>query len=110
MFGSLDPVLAPLFHAAGAEIFDGLSWLRFGYAWQASLYKEQVAILEDEQDLTRSKEDRDLTMLVNNARALGVLNERMRQFANTGDWGLFDKRVADRLESAYRALTTSMGD
>ncbi len=110
VFGSLDPVLAPLFQAAGAEIFDGLSWLRFGYAWQASLYKEQVAVLEDEQDLTRSKDDRDLTMLVNNARALGVLNERMRQFANTGDWTLFDERVAGRLESAYRALTTSTGE
>ena len=109
VFGSLDPVLAPLYHAAGAEIFDGLSWLRFGYAWQVSLYKEQVAILEDEQDLSRGKDDRDLTMLVNNALALGALNERMRQFANTGEWGLFDPRVANRLESAYRALTTSTG-
>ncbi|MBN1607685.1 MAG: hypothetical protein JW940_13695 [Polyangiaceae bacterium] len=110
VFGSLDPVLAPLFQAAGAEIFDGLSWLRFGYVWQASLYKEQVAVLEDEQDLTRSKDERDLTMLVNNARVLGVLNERMRQFANTGDWTLFDERAAGRLESAYRALTTRTGE
>lgn len=110
VFGSLDPVLAPLYQAAGAEVFDGLSWLRFGYVWETSVYKEQTAVLSDDQDLTQSKVLRELTRLVKNATALGKLNENMRQFANTGDWTLFGERVAERLRSAHRALTTSMGE
>lgn len=31
VFGSLDPVTTPLYYFSGAEIFDGLSWLRFLY-------------------------------------------------------------------------------
>lgn len=31
IFGSLDPVTTPLYHLAGADIFDGLSWLRFAF-------------------------------------------------------------------------------
>jgi hypothetical protein len=110
VFGSLDPVLAPLYQAAGAEVFDGLSWLRFGYVWDASVYKNQVAVLGDDQDLTQTKVQRDLTRLVKNASALGKLNEAMRQFANTGDWTLFGERIAHRLQSAHRALTTTMGE
>ena len=29
IFGSLDPITTPLYYIAGADIFDGLSWLRF---------------------------------------------------------------------------------
>ena len=31
IFGSLDPVCTPLYFLAGADIFDGLSWIRFSY-------------------------------------------------------------------------------
>ena len=31
IFGSLDPLITPLYFAAGAEVFDGLSWLRYYY-------------------------------------------------------------------------------
>jgi len=110
VFGSLDPVLAPLYQAAGAEVFDGLSWLRFGFVWETSVYKNQVAVLGDDQDLTQNQIERDLARLVKNASTLRKLNEAMRQFANTHDWTLFGDRVAQRLQSAYRALTTSMGE
>jgi hypothetical protein len=29
VFGSLDPITTPLYYIAGADVFDGLSWLRF---------------------------------------------------------------------------------
>jgi len=31
IFGSLDPITTPLYYFSGADIFDGLSWLRFAY-------------------------------------------------------------------------------
>ena len=36
VFGGLDPLLTPLYFAAGAEIFDGLGWLRYAYQGRRS--------------------------------------------------------------------------
>ncbi len=110
VFGSLDPVLAPLYFATGGEVFDGLTWLRYGYHWDSTIYRDQVPVLEDPQNLSLSKQERELALLVNNLNAIGALNENMRQFANGGTWKLFGDRVAGRLESAYRALTPSVGE
>ena len=38
IFGSLDPVCTPLYFLAGADIFDGLSWLRFSYMDDLAVY------------------------------------------------------------------------
>ena len=40
IFGSLDPVVTPLYYFAGADIFDGLSWLRFMFKDGDTLYHE----------------------------------------------------------------------
>lgn len=38
IFGSLDPVCTPLYFLSGADIFDGLSWLRFAYSDDLAIY------------------------------------------------------------------------
>ena len=38
IYGSLDPVCTPLYFLAGADIFDGLSWLRFAYRDELAVY------------------------------------------------------------------------
>ncbi len=110
LFGSLDPVMSPLFFAAGAEIFDGLSWLRYGYHWDVAIYRDEVPVLEISQNLQEPERVRTASMLVGNLRTLGVLAENMRQFASTGDWELYGSTVAGRLQAAHVALTTKMGD
>jgi hypothetical protein len=110
LFGSLDPVMSPLYFAAGAEIFDGLTWLRYGYHWDAAMYREDVPVLEDGQDLTVAGRVRTASMLLGNLKALGVLSERMRQFAVKNDWDIFGDRVGSRLAAAHVALTTRMGE
>lgn len=42
LFGSLDPVNTPLYFISGADIFDGLSWLRFIYSNGEAMYTESV--------------------------------------------------------------------
>lgn len=110
LFGSLDPVMSPLYFAAGAEIFDGLTWLRYGYHWDAAMYREDVPVLEDGQDLTVKERVRTASMLLGNLKILGVLSERMRQFAVKEDWEIFGDRVGGRLAAAHVALTTKMGE
>jgi hypothetical protein len=109
LFGSLDPVLSPLYHAAGAEVFDGLTWLRYGYFWDATIYHGDIPVLEADQ-LSGSELLRMTSTLIGNLRTLGALSDRMRQFAGNGEWSVFGPRIGDRLFDAHRALTASMGE
>jgi hypothetical protein len=40
IFGALDPYMTPLYFLAGADIFDGLTWLRYGFHSGRSLYEQ----------------------------------------------------------------------
>ncbi|WFN36915.1 hypothetical protein L1994_00520 [Methanomicrobium antiquum] len=46
IFGSLDPVTTPLYYMAGADIFDGLSWLRYFYYQNYSGYNHSLGRLK----------------------------------------------------------------
>jgi hypothetical protein len=109
LFGSLDPVMTPLYFAAGAEIFDGLTWLRYGYHWEASMYRDNVPVLEEGQSLSEPERVRTASLLFGNLKALRVLSERMRQYAVENDWTIFGDRVAGQLAAAHLALKTKVG-
>jgi len=51
IFGALDPLYSPLYFAAGAEIFDGLSWLRFAYHNGQSIYREAMVMIDRTVDM-----------------------------------------------------------
>lgn len=46
IFGSLDPVDTPLYFLSGADIFDGLTWLRFSYMDDVAVYHRNRIPLE----------------------------------------------------------------
>jgi hypothetical protein len=46
VFGSLDTVTTPLYFLAGADIFDGLTWLRFAYSDGMTVYKHNFSALK----------------------------------------------------------------
>ena len=46
IFGGLDPIRTPLYFLAGADIFDGLSWLRYGFDGSHGVYLEAFATVE----------------------------------------------------------------
>jgi hypothetical protein len=43
VFGSLDTISTPLYFVAGADIFDGLTWLRFAYFEGLTIYRQNFA-------------------------------------------------------------------
>ena len=45
VFGGLDPVFTPLYFAAGAEIFDGLGWLRYAYRDGVAMHRAAGGLL-----------------------------------------------------------------
>lgn len=56
IFGSLDTVSTPLYFLSGADIFDGLTWLRYSYTEAGALYLRNASalshgILENDSDI-----------------------------------------------------------
>lgn len=45
VFGSLDPINVILYYMAGAEIFDGLTWLKFAYHNGTAIYIQNYSVL-----------------------------------------------------------------
>ena len=46
VYRSLDPVCTPLYFLAGADIFDGLSWIRFSYWKDMAVHHKNRSLLE----------------------------------------------------------------
>jgi len=111
VFGALDPLSATLYFMAGAEIFDGLTWLRYAYNQGRCVYTHnhgpvQFGLLE------RDKGVRALTQ-VDNLRELLKIQGTLREFKHTknfgklvklGAWPGAEKFFAD----AYDSLDTQL--
>lgn len=91
VFGALDPLYVPLYFAAGADIFDGLTWLRYSY-WQGlSVHREQGGLLHG---LTTQREDvRRRAILTENLGILEQLKVQLQRFAIDEDWTIFSNRL-----------------
>jgi hypothetical protein len=87
VFGSLDPLSVPLYFMAGAEIFDGLTWLRYGYTADAAIYRQNYAAkhigIDRRDDFIKLKAMQD------NLGYLRTLTNHMRRFLNDGDFTKF---------------------
>lgn len=102
LFGGLDPALTPLFFLAGADIFDGLSWLRYAFADGEARYMQPAAAwrhpdvdLEEAAWRVRGRNFSEVTRLQTN----------MQKFVRTGDPTLLHPRGAELL--AWLATWTS---
>ena len=85
VFGGLDPLMTPLLFAAGAEIFDGLGWLRYVYRDGLSLNQHSGLLLDGKVH------DRGIIALtaaqLRNLVQIQALGDDLRAFAlSGGDW------------------------
>lgn len=46
IFGSLDPISTPLYFFSGADIFDGLTWLRYAYVDGQAVYGHNAGLIK----------------------------------------------------------------
>ena len=83
IFGSLDPVCTPLYFLAGADVFDGLSWLRFSYRDDLAVYHK------NHTPLKFGIRDRDKLSLARcydaNLHYLSELKGRLTRYLLDGD-------------------------
>lgn len=107
VFGALDPLFTPLFFAAGADIFDGLGWLRYAYHDGVGLYREAPAVLSQNRYLG-AESDRRLAMVQqDNIGAMHQITSKLKEFVDAGEWNIFGTQ-ASVLEDMHRAMSAEM--
>ncbi len=84
VFGALDPQTVVLLYMAGAEIFDGLTWLRYGYADGVAIdYQNHGA---REFGVRERADTVKLRTLTENYYYLRTLEDKLRRFRLDFDW------------------------
>ncbi len=85
VFGSLDPINIILYYLAGAEIFDGLTWLKFAYYEGAAIYVQNYSILNSKYGIQSKDTVLRRNFFVDNITYLEKLKNRLSSFANSED-------------------------
>lgn len=88
IFGSLDPLSVIAYFLCGADIFDGLSWLRLAYHNGVALYYNSYALIEGQW--TQSYHSIHVRASLKNLEHLARTQAIMVWFARTYDWSVLE--------------------
>lgn len=110
VFGALDPLYVPLYFAAGADIFDGLTWLRYAYWHGLAVHVEHGPLLQGQGGL---RDDvRRYATAAANLTQLGQLRHNLLRFVSEKEnWSVFNdtmigrpgEQSSDILSATYRS-------
>lgn len=115
IFGSLDPMICPLFFISGADIFDGLTWLRYGFIDGLAVYEQNYGIMVEPPSSHDVKVR--ITRLVTNLAALRRTRQQMMNYLLDGNFEHFKhlqepqkflKSHKELFEEIYTALRSSL--
>jgi hypothetical protein len=106
VFGGLDPLDAPLYFAAGAEIFDGLTWLRYAFVDGIAVRRDSWPLLHRQVDI--GADQRTLATQSHNLDALRLLIRSMKRFTGGEGWTVYGERTASLLQDAYLDLESEL--
>lgn len=105
VFGALDPLSVCLYYIAGAEMFDGLTWIRYGYDEGRCIYTHNLGALnyglDVKDDAVKSR------ALAGNCYYLQGLQRRLREYNDTGNFEKL-KPHAEFLKDACDSLKTRL--
>jgi len=81
ILGCLDPVLIISYFLCGADIFDGLAWLRYAFVDGFTLYQSTAAIMQAEWNYSESELNQIYS--IKNLQAISHLSHAMNKFCQT---------------------------
>jgi hypothetical protein len=106
VFGGLDALYTPLYFAAGAEIFDGLSWLRYAYFNGLCINREALPIIEAQVSKPFLSAIADVQS--HNLDEIRKLSWELRSFYDQReDWRAL--RQGEVLEPVHQAMLLALG-
>ncbi len=95
VFGALDPLSVILYFIMGAEIFDGLSWLKYDYYNCCASYVNNSSILKNIESVYLTDNEIRMQTIKDNIYQLETLKNILIDFSQSKDYGIFDKFVGD---------------
>lgn len=105
VFGSLDPMTVPIYFAAGAEVFDGLSWLRYYYHEGLAVYRDHAGLLSERRGVQSRWDSVRAYAISENLAFIRQLEIDLRTFESTKNYSVFGPRAAE-LKRGLQALTS----
>lgn len=112
VFGSLDPVTSILYFLAGAEIFDGLTWLKYSYFNNAAIYTSNFGVLNSELGINIRDGQIKSIAISKNTYYLEKMKYTMKDFLKYKNFKLFDnlasKGFGDIIEKSYRTFESNL--
>ena len=107
ILGGLDPLYTPLYFAAGAELFDGLGWLRYAYRDGVAMHRDTAAILD--RQVTTNRTPTLLSLCLENLQELRRLSQDLRLFAhNNRNWTYLHR--GDTLKLIFGMVQERLGE
>jgi len=91
VFGALDPLSVILYFNMGAEIFDGLSWLKYDYYNCCASYVNNSSILKNIESVYLTDNEIRMQTIKDNIYQLETLKNILIDFSQNKDYGIFDK-------------------
>lgn len=106
IFGALDPLSVCLYYIAGAEVFDGLTWLRYAYDNGRCVYQHNYGTLHYGVNV-RNDDQMKAQLMSRNYYYLQDLALRMRDYESTKKWKKFSPHEKF-IQDAYDSLQTRL--
>jgi len=116
LFGSLDPIACPLFFIAGADIFDGLTWLRYAFIDGLAVYEHHYGVIRQPYDYHYRRIR--IQRLVDNLAELNRTRQQMVNYLMDGNFKHFQhlrkpadyfKPHQDLIRDVHTALQSQLG-
>jgi hypothetical protein len=105
VFGSLDTISTYLFFLAGADIFDGLTWLRYAFSDGDTIYRHSYGALR--LPITVNSDVVEGRCWSNNYQYMQQMQLNMKKHLNDGDFKHFGKHH-EVIKSAYLEMCAEL--
>lgn len=107
IFGALDPLSVCYYFLSGAEIFDGLTWIRYAYEEGRCVYFHNHGALN--YGLHMRDQSIKLRAMTENIYSLETMEHRMREFLATNDFSKFAPHEINIKEANDSLITKLKG-
>lgn len=91
IFGSLDPISVILYFLAGAEIFDGLTWLKYSYHEGIAMYTNNLCAMDRNIQISTTDSQVKARSITNNIYYLEKLKNILIEFTKTDEFEKFEE-------------------
>ena len=112
IWGGLDPTITPLYFFAGAQIFDGISWLRYAYTDGMAVNRESFSALSADYTIGTNKDVCRQVISLKNRTMLEGLASSLRKWvdAKGADFSMFCEPVREHLHRSYGTMVTEIDE